>query len=99
MSEIFIGIDLGGTNIKIGCFDSDIKLICKTSIPANVDMGPEAVVDKITQTIEKLLTDAGLSLQDITAAGLGSPGPAKYKELLRRSHPRNFLRKLSRSLT
>ena len=26
MSDIFIGIDLGGTNIKIGCFDSDIKL-------------------------------------------------------------------------
>jgi glucokinase len=42
MNEIFIGIDLGGTNIKIGCFDSE--------------------------------------LQDITAIGIGTPGPAKYSE-------------------
>ena len=32
MSEIFIGIDLGGTNIKIGCFDSKLKLIRKISV-------------------------------------------------------------------
>ena len=80
MGEIFIGIDLGGTNIKIGCFDSDIKLISKTSTPTRANMGPEIVVDKMAETVEKLLTDANLSLQDITAAGIGTPGPAKYRE-------------------
>ena len=80
MNEIFIGIDLGGTNIKIGCFDSGIKLICKTSTPTNADMGPEAVIDKMAQTVEKLLADAGLSLQQVGAAGIGSPGPAKYRD-------------------
>ena len=80
MSEIFIGIDLGGTNIKIGCFDSDIKLISKTSVPTRADMGPEVAVDKMAETVEKLLADADLSLQDVTAAGIGTPGPAKYRE-------------------
>ena len=80
MNEIFIGIDLGGTNIKVGCFDSDIKLICKTATPTHADMGPEAVADKMAQTTEKLLADAGLSLQDVHSVGLGSPGPAKYSE-------------------
>ncbi|UCE98749.1 MAG: ROK family glucokinase [Planctomycetota bacterium] len=80
MNEIFIGIDLGGTNIKIGCFDSDIKLIRKTSTPTRADMGPDTVADKMAQTAEKLLTDAGLSLQEVPSVGLGCPGPAKYRE-------------------
>ena len=80
MNEIFIGIDLGGTNIKIGCFDSELKLICKTAVATEADMGPDAVIDKMAQTVEKLLDDSGLSLQDITAIGIGTPGPAKYTE-------------------
>ena len=80
MGEIFIGIDLGGTNIKTGCFDSDIRLICKTSTPTHADMGPELVVDKMALTIEKLLVNGGSSVQDVGAVGMGSPGPANYRE-------------------
>jgi len=80
MSEIFVGIDLGGTNIKIGCFDSDIKLINKTSTPTNADMGPKVVTDKMAETVEKLLADAGLSLDNVCSAGLGCPGPARYSK-------------------
>ena len=80
MSEIFVGIDLGGTNIKIGCFDSDLRVIRKTAEPTQADMGPKVVIDKMAQTTEKLLADAGLSLQQVAAAGVGTPGPAKYKE-------------------
>jgi glucokinase len=80
MSEIYIGIDLGGTNIKIGCFDSELKLIYKTAVATEADMGPDVVIDKMAQTVEKLLDDSGLSLKDITAIGIGTPGPAKYSE-------------------
>lgn len=80
MSEIFVGIDVGGTNIKIGCFDSQLKLICKTSVATEADMGPEVVVDKMAQTVEKLLAGAGLSGQDVCAAGIGTPGLANYRD-------------------
>jgi len=80
MSKIFVGIDLGGTNIKIGLFDSELKLICKTSVATKADMGPGVVIDKMAATVEKLLADAGLSLRDIVAVGIGTPGPAKYSE-------------------
>jgi glucokinase len=43
-------------------------------------MGPEIVIDNMAQTVEKLIADAGLSLQDIVAIGIGTPGPAKYSE-------------------
>ena len=80
MSEMFVGIDLGGTNIKIGLFDSELKLVSKTSVATKVDMGPEVVIDKMAQTTKILLAEACLSLQDVAAVGIGTPGPAKYSE-------------------
>ena len=78
--EAFIGIDLGGTNIKIGLFDSKLELICKTSVRTEADMGPEVVIDKMAQTVKELLADGDLSMQDVVAVGIGTPGPAKYSE-------------------
>jgi len=78
MKTIFVGIDLGGTNIKIGCFDAQLNLIAKTSTSTNVDMGPQVVVDRIVHTTGGLLQDNGLSVEDIRSIGIGTPGPAKY---------------------
>jgi len=54
MSETFVGIDVGGTNVKIGLFDSELKLICKTSVATKADMGPDVVINKMAQTVEEL---------------------------------------------
>jgi glucokinase len=80
MAECFIGIDVGGTNIKIGLFDFKLKLISKTSITTNAEMGPDIVIDNMAKTVEELISRAGLSLKDIVAVGIGTPGPAKYSE-------------------
>ncbi|MCH7556871.1 MAG: ROK family glucokinase [Planctomycetes bacterium] len=80
MGEMFVGIDLGGTNIKIGLFDSELKLLSKTSVATKADMGPEVVIDKMAQTVEKLIAESGLSLRDVVAVGIGTPGPARYTE-------------------
>ena len=80
MSETFVGIDVGGTNVKIGLFDSSLKLISKTSVTTEAEMGPEIVIDKMAKTVENLLAEAGFTLQDIVAVGIGTPGPAKYSE-------------------
>lgn len=80
MSETFVGIDVGGTNIKIGLFDAELKLLSKTSVTTDADMGPEIVIDKVAQTVKDLLGQAGLSLGEIVAIGIGTPGPARYSE-------------------
>jgi glucokinase len=80
MSETYVGIDVGGTNIKIGLFDSELKLISKTSITTNADMGPDIVIGNMASTVKELISKAGLSLKDIVAVGIGTPGPAKYSE-------------------
>ncbi|UCE46543.1 MAG: ROK family protein, partial [Phycisphaerales bacterium] len=80
MSETFVGIDVGGTNIKIGLFDAELRLLSKTSVTTDADMGPEIVIDKMAQTVKDIVADAGLSLDDIVAIGIGTPGPARYSE-------------------
>jgi len=80
MVEFFIGIDIGGTNVKIGCFDSDLKLIAKTSITTGAGMGAVVVVGNIAEAVHSLLAKAGLSIDGVCAVGLGTPGPAKYGE-------------------
>jgi glucokinase len=79
MANLLIGIDVGGTNIKIGCFDTNLKLLKKTSITTDADTGPQAVVEKMLAAIDKLVKESGFKPSDISAAGIGTPGPADYK--------------------
>ncbi|MGB8225821.1 MAG: ROK family protein [Sedimentisphaerales bacterium] len=76
----YIGIDFGGTNIKIGCFSIDLKLLWKTSIPTDAQMGPPAVIDRMVDTIKEMAGQKNTPLETIKAIGIGSPGPAKYSE-------------------
>lgn len=76
----FIGIDFGGTNIKIGCFSADMKLLWKTSMPTDAHMGPATVIDKMVDTIRETANKKNTPLETIKAVGIGSPGPARYSE-------------------
>jgi len=80
MNKIFIGIDLGGTNIKVGCFDEQLRLIRKNSAPTDAKVAPEVVVDRIGRLIEELLAEEGLPPDSIAAAGIGAPGPARLAD-------------------
>lgn len=78
MSEYFIGIDIGGTNVKVGVFDVDMKIVCKGSVPTESHMGAADVVDRVVEATKKLLADNGAELDAIGGVGIGTPGPADY---------------------
>jgi len=80
MKEIFVGIDFGGTNTKIGCFDSQVNLISKTSIATNAEQGPDEFVRRVGGKVEELLTESGFSRNSIAGIGVGSPGPLNLAE-------------------
>lgn len=79
MADLLIGIDFGGTHIKVGCFDEALRLHKRGSVATEVDMGPTLVVDHIVGAITALLDCTGHKLGDIRAAGIGIPGPADYQ--------------------
>jgi glucokinase len=78
-SKLYVGIDIGGTNIKVGCFDSDLTLIRKTSVTTDAHTGATEVVRRLVDEIKALVVDCGFEVEAIQAAGIGTPGPADYK--------------------
>src|SRR5947208_2756258 len=73
MNNYFIGIDLGGTRVKIGLL-KDEQIISKVIIPAQSANGLAASLPFITEHINRLLKDNGLSLADLGGVALGFPG-------------------------
>jgi glucokinase len=67
-----IGIDLGGTSVRIGLFADDMTQIECISIPTRREDGPEAVVLDMRDAVCGLERRHAIS---VAAVGLGSPGP------------------------
>jgi len=65
----YIGIDFGGTNIKIGCFAADLRLLWKTSIPTDAHMGPAIVIDRMVEAIKETAGKNNTPFETIKAIG------------------------------
>jgi glucokinase len=71
---IFVGVDLGGTSIKIGVVDDLGRTLGWTSIPTDAAGGAEEAMRRTGQAIQSLLGRVGLRPGQIARVGLGSPG-------------------------
>ena len=78
--NIYAGIDVGGTNIKIGFINDNFDVICKTSIETSADLGPDKVFEQIANAINELAKQNNIDRNDICAVGMGVPGPVNLKE-------------------
>ena len=70
----FIGVDLGGTNIKSGLVSSKGRIIKKYEIPTDTKKGTKAVINNIISAIKKVNDGK------VYGIGIGSPGPLDYKK-------------------
>lgn len=73
-SPLFVGVDLGGTNIKIGVVDDLGRPLSWLSVPTEVEIGPEAGAQRMGQGVLDAVAKAGLKPTDIGRVGLGTPG-------------------------
>ena len=71
-----IGIDLGGTNIKVGIVDENYNIVSRSSVKTNLPRPAEGIVDGICEAVNIALENAKLTLDDIEAVGIGTPGAA-----------------------
>lgn len=78
MSNYFIGIDLGGTNIKAGVVSEKGKLIAKASVATGST--PSQIVQQMIQVAHQAAKDGNVGMHDIEAVGIASPGPLSTKE-------------------
>lgn len=75
MKGYVCGVDLGGTKINTGIMDSNGRIIENIKLPTKAEEGPDAVIERILESIGFVLEKSGIGLKDIRGIGVGSPGP------------------------
>ena len=79
MTNFAIGVDLGGTNLKLGAIDEEGALLEKIEISAETQDGPSEVVKKICKNISQLNERWGRTYK-LSGIGAGIAGIMKLEE-------------------
>lgn len=70
-----VGIDVGGTKIAAVLFDSNRNVIARTRTTTEADMGEKVVVQRIIDSIYRVMELGGISTDAIAGIGICCPGP------------------------
>lgn len=73
-SRRYIGIDVGGTNIKVGIVDDAGNTLGYSKVPTLVPDGLDAGLKNIDRAVGEVLEQAELKIDDIHAIGVATPG-------------------------
>lgn len=71
----FVGVDVGGTNIKAGVVNDHGEPLSHISFPTEATQGAEAGIVRIFRAVEEAVGKSTISLDAVTAIGLATPGP------------------------
>ncbi len=71
---MYAGIDLGGTNIAAGLVNENGEIVIKDSVPAGAKRSAEEIIADMANLVKKLASDYGISLNELSSIGIGSPG-------------------------
>jgi glucokinase len=83
-----IGVDLGGTNLRIAAYSPDKGILHSIALPTRLEAGPLAVVDDMCDAILELLSQYS-ETHTLAGIGVGSPGPLELPAG-RLHHPPNL---------
>lgn len=73
--KYWVGFDLGGTKMLANVFDSDFKLAARARKKTQSRNGASLGLERIIQTVEEALAEAGQDKDQLAGIGLGIPGP------------------------
>ena len=71
------GVDVGGTTVKIGFFETDGKLLDKWEIKTNTQDNGKEILPDIAQAIDNKLAQESISKSEVEGIGIGVPGPVR----------------------
>lgn len=70
-----LGIDIGATHVTLLLADFSARVILEREQPLEIHAGPAACLAQVDQAMRALLAEAGLATTDLSAIGVGVPGP------------------------
>lgn len=77
MKKYAYGVDIGGTTVKIGFFETTGKLVDTWEIPTRTENDGELILPDIAESIKENNEKNSITKDDIEGIGMGVPGPVK----------------------
>ena len=75
MRKYAVGVDVGGTTVKLGIFDTDGNPVSKWEIPTRTEDGGSNILPDIAESIKKEIVANDINAEDVEGVGIGVPGP------------------------
>lgn len=72
MATFYVGVDVGGTTVKLGLFSDTGELLEKWEIPTRIEEDGKYILPDIVESIEEKRAERGGNIKGI---GMGIPGP------------------------
>lgn len=75
MGKKCIGIDVGGTTVKVGLFEVDGALLHQWEVKTRKEEGGRYILGDVAESIKQVLAEKNIAMEDVVGAGMGVPGP------------------------
>lgn len=75
MEKYAIGVDIGGTTVKLGLFNRQGQVLEKWEIPTVKEDQGSHILPDIAASIKDRMASRGLTKDEILGVGVGAPGP------------------------
>jgi glucokinase len=72
--KLYIGIDLGGTSVKVGVCNNQGDVLAKFEGPTHAEEGAEKVADIMAAYARVTIENSGLNWDNVVGVGAGIPG-------------------------
>ncbi len=73
--KVLFGVDIGGTQIKIGCFSEKGILLDKWAVDTDLSEGGRRIIPAVAAEIRSYASGHQISLKEVAGVGMGIPGP------------------------
>ncbi len=84
MKKYGFGVDIGGTTIKMGFFETNGKLLDKWEIKTDTENNGENILSDVAKAIDNKLAQEAIPKSDVQGVGIGVPGPVKSDGIVNR---------------
>ena len=84
MKKYGFGVDIGGTTIKMGFFETSGKLLDKWEIKTNTENGGSNILSDVAKAIDNKLAQEAISKDEVQGIGIGVPGPVRSDGVVNR---------------
>lgn len=81
MGKYCFGIDVGGTTVKCGLFETDGNLLEKWEIPTRTENNGAEILPDIAKAIIGKMAERQIDAAEVAGAGVGIPGPVRENKV------------------